>query len=618
MSDLSDLKRNIYAKIPSVPGRPTGALSDVTLPSGTIGWKKPKQPFFFNHIWLSSLALLIVFGGALFLLFGSRGFSEDNIQVTIQVPQEVSGISETNWNVTITNKNSVAITDVSLMFEYPQYALALEDDAISGRSSIRAIGRLEADKNIVRTFKARLFGKEEDLQKARVLVSYKAPGISRSFDKEVFSEIKIVSSPLALALQGPAQVQSGAPFTWDIKVSNVSDYDFSNLRVRLVYPQGFTFIDADPGPQFQKTTWEIPSLKIGQEKMITLKGKLQGSIGDTKDIQALVEYPVQETQYVALTQKITTSRISLEPFSFALRANGKDKLTVHTGDTVTVELAYHNNTAQPVDDVAIDAQLITGAIDPTSVQTPGSFDPAAMKVHWDFSTTPELKEVLPNQDGTVSFTFNVKNKLPIGSPGDRNFSIRIISTLTTQNPSSVLPASQVYHQQEFVIPVGTNLAAQVVGDTQDAIFANSGPLPPVVDRQTSYTITWRVTNSSNDVQDMVIVATLPSHSVFTGKKQANFESDNFYYDSDKRQMVWTVKKLPATTGIALPVYEASFQVELTPSSQDVGNIIDIVGSTQVKGIDLYTNEVINLPLYPPVRTDLAGTLRKGQAIVVSQ
>lgn len=618
MTDLNELQKKIYAKTPTVSSRPDGKLSNETLPSSSIGWKKSEPSFFFRHIWLLSISVIILFGGALFLLFGSGGFSEDKVEVIVQTSKEVSGIEVVEWKVAVSNKNSLNLEDMTLTFEYPEYALPVEDDSLSGRTTKRTLGTLEAGRDIERAFKARLFGQEDEVKKVRVLISYKSPGISRSFEKEVFSEVSIASSPLALALEGQDQLQSGVQVGWNIKINNLSDYDFSNLRLRLEYPKGFTYIGASPEPQFQQTIWEIPSLKIGQEKTIELQGKLEGAINETKELQAYVEYPVEGTNYVVLTKKIATSNITMEPFTLSFSANGSAKFVAHTSDTVEVEVAYKNNTQEPVNDVVLEAQFVSDAIDPTSMQTNGIFDPVAMTVRWDYTNTPEFKEVLPSQDGTVSAILMVKSKLPIKQPSHKNFQIRIVGTLTSKSPSSSLPAQKVYRREEFVIPIGTNLALQIEGDKSALRFPNNNSIPPAVDRQTTYTVVWRVMNSSNDVQDVSIVATLPEYVTFTGLKQANFDADNLYVDQDKRQMVWTIKKLPATTGIALPVYEGAFQLGVTPGNQHVGKIIDILGSVQVKGVDTFTGDIISLPLYPPLTTDLGGTLKKGQATVVAQ
>lgn len=615
MSYLSNLQRKIYSQNFLPSDRPEGDLGVQKSPEGDLGWKEPAtKSFFFRHIWIISASFIVVFGSSLFLLFGTGGFSENNVVVTIDAPQEVNGVEVLEFRVNITNKNRVDLENVALGFEYPEYAQPVDDDKVAGRASTQIIGLLGAGSDVERTFKARLFGGEDTLQKVRVLVSYKAPGISREFEEEVFSQVTITSSPVLLTFQGPAELQVDTAVGWTLKVSNISDYDFSNLRVRLVYPAGFTFIGANPQPQFQQTAWEIPSLKVGQEKSIQLQGKIEGSLNDRKELQAFLEFPPEgTTDYIVLTQKIATSKITIEPLSLSLAANGSESIVAYTGDTVTVEVFYKNNTSNPINDVVVDAQLVGEPIDPTSIETQGSYDPASLHIRWDFGNTPELKEVLPSQDGKLTAMFAIKNKLTIKRITDKNFQARVVSTIASERPVGG-SGTKIYKQQELVIPIGTNLLLQIQGDKDSTRFPNSGSIPPIVDRQTTYTIIWRLTNTSNDVGDLQIVAPLPSWATFTGMKQVNFETDNFYYDKDKRQVIWTMKKLPATTGFALPVYEAAFQIGITPGDEHAGKIIDIIGAVEVKGIDMFTNELLRT-LYDPFKTDLGGTLSKGQSTV---
>jgi len=618
MSDLDELKRRIYAKTPNIDNRPQGTLSFQKIPASDIGWQqKPLPSFFIRHLWFFLIGFLILFGGTIFLL--TKGsFSEDNVVVNVTADGEVNSIQPVRWQVVATNKNSTNLQDVTLTFEYPEHANPI-DDQVSGRRSVRTIGLLEAKKSVQRSFSARLFGQEDETLKVRVLITYKTPGISRVFEKELTSQVRISTSPLQLSFRGPDTLRADTVATWQAVIENNSDTDLTNIRLRLEYPEQFSFVDSKPSPELNNSTWVIPSLKIGQEKTVEIRGRLSGSIGDQRTLTAFLEVGIQQNTYVLLTKKVAASKITIEPLSIGVIANGQSDLVVHTGQPITYEISYKNNATQAINDVAIEGQLVGDAIDITSIQTQGRFDPLALKVRWDFNNTPELKEVLPNQEGKVSFVVNVKNKLPIKAPTDKNFQIRLVATIATDNPSTSLPASVVKNQKEFVARVGTELHVNVDGDYRigSGPFSNTGGIPPTAQRQTTYTVYWRIMNTSNDVHELSLVATLPEHSAFTGLKQANFEGDSLYYDAAKRQMVWTIKNVRATTGVALPTYEAVFQIGVTPSTQDVGSIIDIFGSTQVKAVDSFTNEVINPSLIPPLKTDLGGKLRKGEATVAN-
>lgn len=617
MTDLSDLQRKIFQRASSPP-HTEETLAKVRLPQADTGWQKDKPPSFFRkNIWLFIVAFFIIAGGLLVFMFGRGGFSEANVQVTLKVPKEISGVSIVQWQLQVKNNNSTELTDVVLAFEYPEHALALEDPDVKGRITQQAIGTIGPGQDVQRVFHARLFGAQEDIKKTRALLSYKTPGISRTFNRELFSEVKIVSSPVSLVLQGPERMEANTTGVWNIHVSNDSDFDFSGLRLRVEYPQSFSFVQATPEAGGNKDTWDIASLKIGQERTIEFLGSVSGAIGDEAIVTAYVEYPVEPNRYITLARKIATTKLSISALSLVITANDKEKFVGHAGETITIGVKYRNNVDQPINDVFIEGNFVSDVVDATTVQTRGTFDPSAMKVRWDFTNTLELKEVTPGDEGIVEVIFTVKKKLPVASSADKNFTIRFVVTASSDSPTTTLPASRIKKTEEFVIPISTSMELQIAGEYRGGPFTNTGGIPPTVGKQTTYTVYWRLKNLSNDVNDVEVVTTLPSWVTFTGMKKANFEAQNLYYDSAKRQVIWNIDKLPGTTGVALPTYEAIFQVGVNPEKEHVGKIIDVIGSTNIRGIDSFTSEVFNM-LLPPMKTDLNGHHTKGISVVVDE
>lgn len=58
-------------------------------------------------------------------------------------------------------------------------------------------------------------------------------------------------------------------------------------------------------------------------------------------------------------------------------------------------------------------------------------------------------------------------------------------------------------------------------------FGNSGPMPPRVGQNTTYTILWSITNSSNDVSRAKVTAVLPLYVKWTGVSSSGDVSFNY-------------------------------------------------------------------------------------------
>lgn len=617
MSELEDLQRKIYRKAPDISERPEDRLSPPQSAKPEVAWGRQKEhSFLLRNIWLFITAAVVIIGGLSLLFFGTSGFSEDKVLVNIDVAREVTAIELVQWKVTIENTNNIALENVELRFRYPENSTPFEDIHLEGGVSRVSLGTIEAGQDLNRIFHARLFGEEDEIKTVTARISFMTAGISRELSKEVAAQTKIKELPLVFDARGPQNLRSGEEASWIFTFRNNSSLDLASLRARIDYPQGFTFIGADPPANFESNIWEIPSLKIGQERVITVKGILTGSLDEQKSFNAFLEFPLGEGAYVSLARKIVTTKLVLSPLSLSLLVNDEEALAANTGESLNAVLTYRNNITEEINDMVLTLTMLGEMLDIPSVESDGNFDVGAKIVTWNESTTPSLARLRPGESASVNVSFNVKNTFNIKSFSDKNFSLRLLGEIKSLHPPGFLRPEATIQRKEFVIPINTQVKVQVVGEyrTAGGSFINTGGIPPSVGKQTTYNIIWRVTNTSNDVKDFEIISTLPAWATFTGLKKANFAEEGLFFDSTSRRMIWNVNRLPSGTGFVLPVYEAAFQIGVSPESKHIGSVIDIIGSSQVKGVDEFTNQVINF-LSPPVRTDLNGTLREGQARV---
>ena len=125
-------------------------------------------------------------------------------------------------------------------------------------------------------------------------------------------------------------------------------------------------------------------------------------------------------------------------------------------------------------------------------------------------------------------------------------------------------------------------------------IVNKGTLPLTVGKSTNFTIHWKVINYSNDLSNVVIRSVLPQGVAWTGQVAGNYGESAPKYNDRTGEVIWEIPKLPATTGIALPAREAIFQIAVTPSLNQVGNYINLLGKTTLSAKDDFVNSDINL------------------------
>jgi hypothetical protein len=148
-------------------------------------------------------------------------------------------------------------------------------------------------------------------------------------------------------------------------------------------------------------------------------------------------------------------------------------------------------------------------------------------------------------------------------------------------------------KQEFVTKIGSKLEIVQQGYFYDEVFGNTGPLPPTVGQTTTYTIIWRVKNYYSDVKDVKARALLPKNILLTGKIFPEEETSKFAYDSQSREIVWSVGDLEKGKGISEPGASIAFQISFIPDSSQKGQTPDLISEAKIEAEDAWTETTIS-------------------------
>ena len=111
---------------------------------------------------------------------------------------------------------------------------------------------------------------------------------------------------------------------------------------------------------------------------------------------------------------------------------------------------------------------------------------------------------------------------------------------------------------------------------------NTGPFPPKVDKETTYTISWTMKPVEHTLSSAVAKAVLPVGVVWTGTTSPS--SEVLSYDEQTRTVTWTIGSV-AKAGPLTQNRIASFQVKNKPVKAQVGGEIDLLGETSITAVD---------------------------------
>jgi hypothetical protein len=140
------------------------------------------------------------------------------------------------------------------------------------------------------------------------------------------------------------------------------------------------------------------------------------------------------------------------------------------------------------------------------------------------------------------------------------------------------------------IKLSSKLTFDVVGD-----FI-SGAQPMEVGKESVFAITFLLSNASNDLNSAEVVASLPlPSSAWTNIIIPESEKSRLQYNPTSGLIRWDVGNVPAFAGKLTPATKVTFQLAVTPSASDQGQIMKLLTDIEASATDNFTNEKLTPP-----------------------
>ncbi|MFZ2187059.1 MAG: hypothetical protein WAV46_00280 [Candidatus Moraniibacteriota bacterium] len=536
-------------------------------------------------LFLGGLALIVLLGGAVMKIRGML-FAEDRVSVSISGPKDVASVEETTFVVTYTNDNLAGLDDASLILTYPA-AFHLEAEntmRVSGSLAEISLGTIAAHAQGKVSVKGKFYGSRGDHLTLQATLRYSPSKVSTVLEKTTPFAVTVASSPLFLEMTAPLELATGQSAVYVIDYSNKSDMAFSNVRVKAVYPEGFRFVSADPKPSEGETVWYVGNLDINARGKITIQGILTGTRDEYKRVGGMIGFFQGDGKFVAYADNERQTRIVASPLSISQTVNSLTDIAVSPGDMLQYVIHYKND-----GNIGLRDAIITVEIDPTFLDVSrfvlqkGAYDVARKVIVWKASDIPGLGKLEPGAEGEVTFSVPVMEKIAAGSGKNLSIStVAKIDSLDIQTPSG---ANKIIASNTLSVKLKSAVGIGTAALYTDAIFPNSGPIPPKVGQTTSYTVHLNVTNSLNDLKDARISVILPTGVHYSGKHAPGGETLTFNERSN--ELVWELGTFAATEGKAR---ELVFQVSVIPSPDQVNKTLTLIKNIVFIAKDAFTNQ----------------------------
>lgn len=540
---------------------------------------------------------LIFFAGAVAFAFykmqgGENFVSGKNIDMTLTGPLGVKGGDEVSLQLQIVNNNEVALEVSELVINYPAGTRSPDDPDKEMSQVIEDLGDIMPRQVINKTIRAVLFGEEKSDQEIKTTLEYHLPGSGAIYMKPVSYHVVIDAAPVTLMLTAPDAVTSGDEAPLHITVTSNTGKLIPAMRVKVNYPPGFIFSSAAPSPvSGTNNIWALGDITASSTREITINGKMTGQDNDTKAFQVIAGTGTGgNSKEITLVYNSLFKKISLKkPFlgiNVAIGGKTDDSAVAEGAEPIIVSIGWSNNTDMTLTDCSITSDL-GGVLDKREVKpdTKGNYFSAANRVIWDANSLDHFKVVSPGDSGSQTL---VIASLPLVS-GTATVKKPSVTIYTVFACSRVSDDDAVDKHLTTAVDRAVRINSAVKFDSLARYFTgpflNTGPFPPKGETETSYTITWSLTNTSNDVQSAAVSATLSPHASWMDKSVGD---GTLTYDPKTKMVNWTIGTLKAGAGYDSPAKQISFQVSVKPTLISVGSMVDIVGQATFTGIDDFT------------------------------
>ena len=551
--------------------------------------------FFLGSFIFFAVSIFIVIAGN--ILGVDRSISKDKVDIAIQGVTNISIGEQARISFRVLNRNPVDIRSAEIIIQYPEGVYEIQNGNILRQVTIPIAEGIPSNEFTEVIRNPYFLGKEGDIRSISVQLEYKTEG-SYSVIRVNSPEHKIILKNPIVIIPEPVtnQLISGKQATITFKVISSAKQTLNTVYARAKYPKGFTPEYANPTfTSLERDTWEIRNLAPGEERTISISGNITGEAGleQILKVEAFVVplFGPDTTKAVSVAQ--TSKVISIQnPFikvSLELdsRRNRGQHIIVNPGDSVRGTVYWENNDVFDLEDVVIEVVLSGSGLDLNKVTTGGGiFDGDRNRIFWDKRSKPSLSFVRAREKGSFKFSFGILRSdplLPIKNK-EAGLSVNVYAVRTQRFVNDVV-------RGVAVASVKARSALFVDAKTQYhfSSIQNTGPLPPKVGEETTYSLSYFIKNDGNALRNLELTIPLTKDVVFKNKA-FGVRQGEVKYDEDTHTISVTILSLPFNGQSATRSIE--LQISVIPTIPSIGKTIALTKEAKLEVFDEFTRETL--------------------------
>ncbi len=543
-----------------------------------------------------ALAIAALLGVVLLIVgvlkFSQASFGENRVVISISGPVEGESGYLAEYAISYKNENRIALKNAVLRIGFPESFKAeteadfKKDGNIGG---VVEIGEIKAGASGQYILKGRAYDPKGTLIYIKADLAYTPSNFNSQFSAKSQLGIRVTSTPIEFEVLAPQYIASGDAVDYLISYKNTGQKDFDDLRVKMDYPESFTFGKSNPAVSEGNNIWYIGRLGAGESGKIVVSGKLEGTRDEVKNATAYIGI-LKQGEFISYNEERAVTNIAASPLVIAHVVNGLSSLSVKSGDTLRFEIAYKNESNIGYRDAIVTEKIDSPVLDYSTLRLDqGAFNSDSKTITWKAADLSNLRFLGPGQSGIIRFSIKVKDVIPVSSSTDKNFIISALAKIDSPDIPTPIKTNKIIAGNEIDMKLISKLVINTGGFYYDPIIPNSGPIPAQVGKETTYTAHWMVGNVSNDVTGARVETVLPTGVSMTGKIYP--EDARLTYNERNNTIIWEIGNLGAGTGIISSPKEVAFQIKFVPSPEQGGaSSGDILGVSTFSARDTFTGK----------------------------
>lgn len=551
-----------------------------------------KENKFIKKLFVFSAVFFVLAAGvAAFVFLGGMNIvSSKNVDIKVVGPLSVPGGEEISLDINVVNNNNTDLESAYLIIEYPEGARSAADLTQELDRERFPLDRVKSGESYSQNIKIVFFGEKESVKEIKISLEYRVENSSALFYKEKIHQITLSSSPVIITPTYPKEINSNQDISFNIEVASNSKDPVEDFLVKVEYPFGFVFKKATPAAMYGENTWRFNRLAAGEKKTVTIEGNIIGQDNEEKVFKISAGTASEDDEgvivipFLDMMESLTVKRsfIGLE----VLIGGKEGDYAGRGGIPVTVEVAARNNLPTRLFNTSVEVVLSGGALNPLSVlpNNSGFFQSSNNTIFWDSRSLSGLSDMEPAGKERMSFKISPLQyeNIARGTKPEINMTIKAKGERVLESGS--VEQVSVIETRKIILSTDITLETKVTRSVGN--IENYGPIPPKAEIPTSYTVTWSITNSSNQVSNVEVRATLPSYARWTNLHSPT--SEMFSLNKATNELVWNVGSVLPDTGSSSSKKEIYFQIEILPSLSQLGRMVIILGQPALTGIDKLT------------------------------